>query len=184
MKEKEIRAVYNQDTIRVYQAYSDVIADEAIKLGTFGSHFSLNRMTWIKPSFLWMMYRCGWAEKENQERVLAIDIKREAFDKIVKNAIPSTYIDDMDISKEEWQKLVKSSDIRIQWDPEKDIEGQNLSYRSIQLGIRNNAIKKYVNDWIVQIEDITQYVKELNSLRRKGIDITSLLPNEKVYSLL
>ena len=67
---------------------------------------------------------------------------------------------------------------------EKDIEGQNLSYRSIQLGIRNNAIKKYVNDWIVQIEDITQYVKELNSLRRKGIDITSLLPNEKVYSLL
>lgn len=184
MKEKEIRAVYNQDTIRVYQAYSDVIADEAIKFGTFGSHFSLNRMTWIKPSFLWMMYRCGWAEKENQERVLAIDIKREAFDKIVKNAIPSTYIDDMDISKEEWQKLVKSSDIRIQWDPEKDIEGQNLSYRSIQLGIRNNAIKKYVNDWILQIEDITQYVKELNSLRRKGIDITSLLPNEKVYSLL
>jgi len=77
----------------------------------------------------------------------------------------------MDISKEEWQKLVKSSDIRIQWDPEKDIEGRNMSYRSIQLGIRNNAVKEYVNDWIVQIEDITPYVKELNLSRRKGIGV-------------
>ena len=141
-------------------------------------------MTWIKPSFLWMMYRCGWAEKENQERVLTIDIKRETFDKIVKNAIASTYTDDMDISKEEWQKLVKSSDVRIQWDPEKDIEGRNLSYRSIQLGIRNNAVKEYVNDWIMQIEDITPYVKELNLSRRKGIDITPFLPNELIYPLL
>ena len=131
-----------------------------------------------------MMYRCGWAEKENQERVLAIDIKREAFDKIVKNALFSTYTDDIDISKEEWQKLVKSSDVRIQWDPEKDIEGRNLSYRSIQLGIGNNAVKEYVNDWIVHIEDITPYVKELNISRRKGIDMTSFLPNEQVYPLL
>ncbi|MBO7473547.1 MAG: DUF4291 family protein, partial [Ruminococcus sp.] len=70
------------------------------------------------------------------------------------------------------------------WDPEKDIEGNNLPYRSIQLGIRNNAVKEYVNDWIVHIEDITPYVKELNISRRKGIDITSFLPNEQVYPLL
>ena len=70
MKEKEIRAVYNQNTIRVYQAYSDIITDEALKLGTFGSHFSMNRMTWIKPSFLWMMYRCGWAEKETASKAI------------------------------------------------------------------------------------------------------------------
>ena len=86
-QERKIYAKYDDKTIRVYQAYNDVIADEAIKLGTFGEYFSLTRMTWIKPSFLWMMYRCGWAEKENQERVLAIDIKREDFDEIVKNSV-------------------------------------------------------------------------------------------------
>jgi hypothetical protein len=37
-------------------------------------------MTWIKPSFLWMMYRCGWATKPGQERVLAIQITREGFE--------------------------------------------------------------------------------------------------------
>lgn len=69
---KEIRAVYNEKTIRVYQAFNAQIADEAIAKGTFGSHFSMNRMSWIKPSFLWMMYRCGWCEKENQEQTLQV----------------------------------------------------------------------------------------------------------------
>ena len=180
---KEIRAFYNDDTIRVYQAYNNIIADEAVKLGKFGSHFSMSRMTWIKPSFLWMMYRCGWAEKENQERVLAIDIKRSGFDKAVKNAVISTYREDSGISKEQWQILVKNSDVRIQWDPEKDISGNNLDYRSIQLGLRGKAVHDYVNDWIVRITDITDYVKELNVLRKKGTDISDRLPAERVYQL-
>lgn len=56
-------------------------------------------MTWIKPSFLWMMYRCGWASKTGQERVLAIDIKREAFDYIVKHAVLSHYDSTEDITE-------------------------------------------------------------------------------------
>lgn len=180
---KEIRAVYNDDTIRVYQAYNKIIADEAVRLGTFGSHFGMNRMTWIKPSFLWMMYRCGWAEKENQERVLAIDIKRAGFDSAVRNAVISTYTEDSGITKEEWQGLVKSSDIRIQWDPEKDVNGNNLPYRSIQLGLRGKAVHDYVNDWIVKITDITDYVKELNTLRQNGIDISERLPDEELYNI-
>ena len=76
---KEIRAFYNDETIRVYQAYNKTIAEEAVRNRTIGAHFSMNRMTWIKPSFLWMMYRCGWGEKENRERIIAIDIKRSGF---------------------------------------------------------------------------------------------------------
>jgi len=61
--ERKIRAFYTKDFIRVYQAYSDDIADSAIENGTFVSPpFSMTRMTWIKPSFLWMMYRSGWGK--------------------------------------------------------------------------------------------------------------------------
>ena len=181
MEQREIRAVYTNDTIRVYQAYSKAIAKEAAKLGTFGANFSMNRMTWIKPSFLWMMYRCGWAEKEGQEYVLAIDIKREAFDEIVASAVLSTYKEEMGISMEEWKRQVKLSDIRCQWDPERDIYGNPLVYRSIQLGLRGKAVERYVNDWIVGIEDITDYVKELNAKKTAGEDILDLLPKEEVY---
>ncbi len=61
------------DEIVVYQAYKPSIADYAVKHQFFGgSEFGYGRMSWIKPNFLWMMYRCGWAGKENQERVLAL----------------------------------------------------------------------------------------------------------------
>ena len=181
--QKEIRALYTDSTIRVYQAYNRYIAEEAVRIGTFGPLFYMDRMTWIKPSFLWMMYRCGWAQKENQEHVLAIDIKRSGFDKAVRSAVISSYSEDCGISKEEWQHLVKDSDVRIQWDPEKDVDGNNLPFRSIQLGLRGEAVKEYVNDWIVNITDITDLVKEMNSLRMAREDISRMLPEERVYTL-
>jgi len=184
MEYKQIRAVYNEDSIRVYQAYSKEIGYEAVKLGTFGPKFKLSRMTWIKPSFLWMMYRCGWGTKDkNQECILAIDIKREAFDYIVKNAISSTKPKDTEttITTEEWKEKVKNSDIRVQWDPERDINGNPLNYRSVQLGIRGKVVEKYVKEWIVHIEDITDYVHDLNQKKKEGVDIIPFLPKEKIY---
>lgn len=181
MNQKEIRAVYDDDTIRVYQAYCREIAEEAVGLGTFGEHFSLDRMTWIKPSFLWMMYRCGWAEKEGQERVLQIDIKRQAFDYLVTHAVSSAYQEDSGLSVDEWKRAVKQSDIRIQWDPERDIYGNPLDYRSIQIGIRGEYVRQYVQEWIVQIKDITDYVAELRSRIKKGEDISGSLPMENIY---
>lgn len=182
-QEREIRAVYTDETIRVYQAYNEQIAKEAVAKGTFGSSFSMNRMTWIKPSFLWMMYRCGWGEKENQEHILAIDVKGECFDNAVRNAVPSSYHEESGLTRLEWQKLIKESEVRVQWDPEKDVYGNNLSYRSLQLGLRGQTLYEYVNDWIVGLSDITEYIKELSALKAQGRDITDLLPKERVYLL-
>lgn len=181
MRTKEIRAVYTENTIRVYQAYSAYIADEALELGTFGAHFKRERMTWIKPSFLWMMYRCGWAEKAGQERVLAIDIKRDAFDGLVEQAVLSKYDQDIYNSYEEWKDQIHHSDVRCQWDPERDIYGNPMEYRSIQIGIRGEAVQKYVDEWIVKVSDITDTVKKMKEMRDRGEDITDLLPAEKVY---
>ena len=136
LQTKEIRALYNEKTIRIYQAYSKEIADEAIKLGTFGPLFKMDRMTWIKPSFLWMMYRSGWAKKDGQERILAIDIKREGFKEIIENAVLSSFKEGIYVSYEDWQSRLKVSEIRCQWDPDRDIYGNPLNRRAIQLGIR------------------------------------------------
>lgn len=180
MEYKQIRAVYDETTIRVYQAYNDNIADEAVRLGRFGNHFKMERMTWIKPSFLWMMYRCGWGQKEGQERILAIDIFREGFDYTLENAVLSTcYSED----KSEWQKKVKQSEIRCQWDPERDIYGNALPYRSIQIGLKKNAVKQYVNDWIMSIKDITPEVKKMKENIQNGLSIDELLPKERVYKM-
>ena len=71
--QRQVRAKHDDETLVVYQAYSPQIAAPAVAAGTFVAPFKRDRMTWIKPSFLWMMYRCGWATKPGQERVLAVD---------------------------------------------------------------------------------------------------------------
>ncbi|MDE6034313.1 MAG: DUF4291 domain-containing protein [Ruminococcus sp.] len=176
-----IKAVYNAGTIRVYQAFNGRIAEEAVRLNTFGKAFKMERMTWIKPSFLWMMYRSGWAEKENQEHILAIDIKRTGFEEILKNAVKSTYNENMGISREEWQRLIKISEVRCQFDPDRDIYGNPQNDRTIQLGLRGEMLRKYVSEYIVKITDITEEVRYMKTLRDRGRLDTAILPVERDY---
>jgi len=174
-----IMAQYNDDKIVVYQSYRPEIGNYAAKNQYFGGAFSLNRMTWIKPNFLWMMYRNGWGTKVGQEVVLAIHLKREAFERYVANAVHSTYKSEIYESKEEWKTLVKESDIRLQWDPDHDPYGAKLERRAIQIGIRGEQIVHYSKDDIIEIEDITEYVRSQGKLVTLNQLDKLMLPKEK-----
>jgi hypothetical protein len=179
----KIYAQFNHDTIRVYQAFNHQIADEAIRLGTFGSCFKMDRMTWIKPSFLWMMYRSGWATKEGQERILAIDIKRTGFNVILKNAVLSSFDKEVYGNFDNWRFQLENSEIRCQWDPDRDIYGNAIQRRAIQLGLKGNMVVRYVNNWIVKIADITDSVIFIrNAIESKSFH-EDILPAEKEYPL-
>jgi len=119
----------------VYQAYNDQIADTALANGTFVSPaFKMDRMTWIKPSFRWMMYRAGWGFKdEGQRRILAIDMSREGFEWALAHSCPSH--PEPSMSHQDWTNLKNASPVRVQWDPERDLHLQPLSYRAIQIGL-------------------------------------------------
>lgn len=186
MSEQIIRAVYDDYTITVYQAFNKYIAQTAVDNHTFVSPpFKKERMTWIKPSFLWMMYRSGWATKENQEHILAIKIKRSGFEWALQNSCLSHFDSTVHDSYDSWKEFLRRSPVRIQWDPEKDIFLKPLNYRSIQIGLGSIAVEKYISDWIVDIVDITDYCIEINQLihENKIIQAKSLLPNEKTYLL-
>jgi hypothetical protein len=186
MSKRVIRAQYDDTTITVYQAYNNAIAQLAAKHKTFISPpFKIDRMTWIKPSFLWMMYRSGWATKENQECILAIKIKREGLAWALENSCMAHYDHTRHSSTKAWQDAMKRSPVRIQWDPEKDIFLQPLPYRSIQIGLSGIAVEKYVSEWIADIEDITAQCKNIHQLIVNGkTDIAmALLPVENFYPL-
>jgi hypothetical protein len=186
MNERIIRALYDADTITVYQAYNSNIAQAAVKEQTFlSSSFKKERMTWIKPSFLWMMYRSEWATKENQENILAIKIIREGFQWALQNSCLSHFDKSIHSSYEDWKVKLQSSPVRIQWDPEKDILLQALPYRTIQIGLSGTAVEKYISNWIVQVNDITDYCKNIYQLvgHNKINQAKNLLPVEKNYPL-
>ncbi|KKI89580.1 hypothetical protein WQ54_24785 [Bacillus sp. SA1-12] len=183
MKERTILAEYNEQTTRVYQAYNNQIANEALNLGTFGSLFKNDRMTWIKPSFLWMMYRSGWGTKENQERILAIDIKKDGFDTLLRNAVLSKFEQEIHGSIDQWRIMLKHSNVRCQWDPDRDIFGTPQLRKAIQIGISGQYVEIYKNSWITNISDCTSFVKELRMKIEAGHDIQQELPKLEEYKV-
>jgi hypothetical protein len=56
---RHILAQFDDESVVVYQAYRPQIGCFAAEHGFFGGAFELDRMSWIMPNFLWMMYRSG-----------------------------------------------------------------------------------------------------------------------------
>jgi hypothetical protein len=181
---RQVRALHDTETITVYQAYSPLIADPAIAHGRFADGFKRDRMTWIKPSFLWMMYRSGWAAKPGQERVLAIRIRREGFDWALANSALSSYEHGVHTSRAEWKKSLRAP-VRVQWDPERDLNLRPLPHRAVQIGLSGEAVHRFVDDWIVGIDDVTDACHEIHGLVVAGDFAAAqrLRPDERPYLL-
>ncbi|WJY39056.1 DUF4291 domain-containing protein [Streptomyces sp. P9-2B-2] len=181
--QRRIRALHTDTTVTVYQAYSPALGLPAARDGRFPAAWKRERMTWIKPSFLWMMYRCGWGEKADQETVLAIEIDRDGFDWALRNACLSHYDADEHADREGWRRELKGAPARVQWDPERDLGLRALPYRSLQLGLSGEASRRYADEWTVAIRDVTPLAREVRALVRAGetAAAAALLPGERPY---
>ncbi|WP_353944427.1 DUF4291 domain-containing protein [Streptomyces sp. HUAS MG91] len=179
----EIRAAHTPSTVTVYQAYAPEIGLPAARDGRFPALWKRDRMTWIKPSFLWMMYRCGWAEKPGQEVVLAVEISREGFEWALRHACLSSYTRSVHSDQAAWKRELRRSPARVQWDPERDLSLQPLAHRSLQLGLSGEAVRLYADEWTVGISDVTALAREVRAAVRDGDRerAARLLPAERPY---
>ncbi|MEX5631712.1 DUF4291 domain-containing protein [Parafrankia sp. FMc2] len=182
---RKVKALYTDETVTVYQAYPDRIADPALDAGTFVPPFRPGRMTWIKPSFLWMMHRSGWATKKDQERILAVSIKREDFVWALSQACPSSFDRRVFKDHQEWRLELSSSQVRIQWDPDRDLHLRPTDSRAVQVGLAAEASQLYVRNWIRELRDVTPLAREVRSLVREGdlLAAQARLPVERIFPL-
>ena len=184
VQNREIRAIYDDFTITVYQAYNSEIANAAVqsqKLDASPS-FKPRRMTWIKPSWNWMMYRAGYSYKdENQSNILALRVRREFFENMLLTSVESGD-----------EKKRNGNQVRVQWDPERNVRIGVLSsdyrIRSIQIGIPAEVKDTWVSEGIVEIIDVTKVARELRRVLDGDPDITvqklkemGLIPEERTY---
>jgi hypothetical protein len=112
---RHILAHFDDESIIVYQAYRPEIGRYAITHGHFGGEFSYSRMSWIKPNFLWMMYRSDWGRSQGQEVVLAIRLRRSFFGSLLRDAVPSSFHPACFPDENAWKAAVGSSDVRLQY---------------------------------------------------------------------
>lgn len=179
----QIRADFDRTTIVVYQAYNDAIADAALTAQRFVPPFSMTRMTWLKPSFLWLMHRSHWGKKSGQTRTLAIRLKRSAWDQALTQGVLTH--PEPSIHGDAWHDAFDQAQVHVQWDPERSLRGQALNHYSIQVGIGRHLIGEFASDWIVGIEDRSPQVAKIERmLRAKGRkNLARHLPPERPYPM-
>jgi hypothetical protein len=179
---RHILAHFDADSIVVYQAYRPAIGRYAAEHQRFGGEFSFARMSWIKTNFLWMMYRSGWGTKPGQEVTLAIRMQRPGFDQLLRETVHASFVADIYSDQAAWADAVARSSVRLQWDPDNDPSGEKLERRAIQLGLRGEALERYAQQWLIAIDDISEFVAEQRQHAQARSSYGLLqTPSEAVY---
>ena len=194
-------AEYDEIGVYFYQAYNKNIAKYAVENQTFKGcpKFSLNRMTWIKPNFAWMLYRAGYGIKDkNQAAILKIKLSHDTVAQILENSVLSHNKD-------------SKGKTRIQWDPARNlfmpttnkdsdkennlVEPAKLSaikvkdeelLKQIQIGINRMDVSKIYVDNILSITDVSELALQIydihqSSLLDKTCKDIIIYPREQMY---
>jgi len=178
---RHILAQYDENSVIVYQAYRPAIGRFAAEHGQFGGEFSYARMSWVKPNFLWMMYRSGWGTKEGQEVTLALRLRRQFFEEVLAQAVPSSWDPDLFQTRDAWAAAVAGSSVRLQWDPDHHPSGAPLDRRAIQLGLRGEMLERFGRRDLLEVIDLSAFVAEQRSRLSSGGIAALVTPRERVY---
>lgn len=178
---RHILAHHDDTSVIVYQAYRPSTGTFAIENGCLGGpDFSFNRMSWIKPNFLWMMYRSGWGTKPGQEITLGLRIRRSFFEFLLAQAVPSSFDPTRYANEQTWKDEVSTSKVRLQWDPDHAPNGSKLERRAIQLGLRGDALHALSKHELLEVIDMSAFVE--TQRHRTMTDLSTLeTPVEHVF---
>ncbi|WP_299453973.1 DUF4291 family protein [uncultured Microscilla sp.] len=180
--QKQIYAAYDDEGLFVYQAFKPKVVATAAAKGTFGTGFNTNRLTWIKPSFAWVLQRTKYATKHRMNSIARIKLSHEGWLHLLQQAVPTQYDAQRYTNEEDWQQALDKAVVIHQWDPERDLLGKKLDRAAIQVGVRSEELSlRYVNEWILDIEDVTELAHTIGSLQKQRNPRLPETPKERLY---
>jgi len=109
----------------------------------------------IQLSFLSIMHHYSSSEKENQESVLAIWMKKEVLEEF----------------------LLKE---KIKWNPDYDYLGRKIERQTINLDLTEEDFEKFVKDKIEFILDVSDFIKEQKQYINQNQIEKLIIPKERI----
>jgi hypothetical protein len=181
---------WDAEGVYVYQAFCEDIADWALAHQGFGGpSFSTSRMTWIKPSFGWVLYRAGYGYKPGQRRILKIKIPHDALGRILSQC---QCVDTNKTTRCKHNLETGCGNGRVQWDPERDVmcaDGREprlmIRRRAIQIGLKGKVLEEYLRS-LTSIQDVTELGHKVCAAHRSKkkdamVELYPELPHERPY---
>lgn len=168
-------AEWDEEGVFFYQAFNEHIADWAVQEQQFGGpHFKPERMTWIKPSLAWVLYRAGYGFKDpNQSRILKIKVAHSAVAEILSQCACG--------------HGGGGTLGRVQWDPARCLDrgeggepAKHPEMRAIQIGMKGTLSRFYVQN-ALSIQDVTSLAHQVCSAHEEGRGVDAPLPEERPY---
>jgi uncharacterized protein DUF4291 len=161
--DRQVRAAQTGTTVRVYQACSPAVADAALEKQTFAER---GGTTWLVPSFRWAAYGSGNGSKPGQERILAVDLTRDGFERAL-------------------SRSAGGGPVLVEWDAERDLDHTALNFDAIRIGLTGEATDHYVDEWITAITDVTPVMRDIAGLLATDQlhKAVRLVPHEPPYEL-
>ncbi len=161
----------DQDTYALFMAFSPEYLDG----NSFSEKLRLDRMSWLKTSLLWMLWRSNWGHKKGQERILQFEVSSSYLDELFELAV---YVDDIEGSPQ----VIRQDDpdriiIEKTW-----LRGRqgyfHKSESTPHLGIRSSVLRDFAECFSTAgIEDITEIVQFIEEERPRN-------PEEILYDFL
>ncbi|XP_045207003.2 uncharacterized protein LOC123559349 [Mercenaria mercenaria] len=123
----------------------------------------------LHTSFVQTMISCEWGKKSGHEKVLAISVKREGFEELLR-----TYVDDKKNNQ-------KTGDVKVEWNPDKSPTGGLLKRYVPEIVIRGRLLQKFNKCWTLNVKDMSVYVEHLRRFMETGKSSRIWTPKESVY---
>lgn len=166
MNMKRIFAEFDKEGIYVYQAFKLKTVLRAAAAGRFGQGFNRERTTWIKPSFAWILQRSKYATKHRMDGIAKIKLCHEGFLEILKQSITTEYDSRLYPSRTAWRRALDLSEVRHQWDGDKDLRGRPNDRRAIQIALSGSIVANYVDEWTLGITNVTDLAQDIGKAVR------------------
>ncbi|WP_410567618.1 DUF4291 family protein [Amycolatopsis sp. cmx-4-61] len=109
--DRQIRAMQTETTVRVYLACSPADADAALEKQSFGRAGTV----WVTPSFRLAAHLSSNGSKPGRERVLAVDITREGFERALAQHVEWVPERDLDHTALDFQAVRVDSELPDEW---------------------------------------------------------------------
>ena len=174
---RHLLATFDNDQVVVWQAHSGDVARRALAAGRFGGPgWSTDRLSRMRLSLPSLLDRCDWGRRPGRERILAVTLRRQGLDAMLRQAAHGAYEPGVYASPASWRLATRYANVMIGWYPDRDPGGAELARATLRLGLRDAALARFTEEWVVGVEDWTGWVREHRDARRRELPVPRVRP--------
>ncbi|MBU0980825.1 MAG: DUF4291 domain-containing protein [Nanoarchaeota archaeon] len=126
---------------------------EYLDIPGFSESISRIRMSWLKTSLLWMLWRSDWGRASDQQRIIRVDVTGDYLRNLMQEGVSSK------------KRTSRLDEILYQYDPDRRIVGRRMragkdywvkAGRTVHFGLRGPVLEEFIDKVADgRIEDIT-----------------------------